>query len=136
MTLPDDDGLAEIYSAMEGAFSWVHYLPPGARRQLAAEIAAWRGTAEIYADPELLAAATRPLREAAERADPAKVARMLAHVEAQAAEVMPEIEEARRRRSALHAEIREGLAEAERGETVDLGSFAQYGDEQDGDGRA
>jgi hypothetical protein len=29
----------------------------------------------------------------------------------------------------LAAEIREGLAEAERGETVDLGSFAQYGDD-------
>ncbi len=30
---------------------------------------------------------------------------------------------------ALHAEIREGLAAAERGETLDLGSFAQYGSE-------
>ena len=30
---------------------------------------------------------------------------------------------------ALHAEIREGLAAAERGETLDLGSSAQYGSE-------
>ena len=30
---------------------------------------------------------------------------------------------------ALHAEIREGLEAAKRGETADLGSFAQYGDE-------
>jgi hypothetical protein len=29
----------------------------------------------------------------------------------------------------LHAEIREGLETAERGETVDLGSFAEYADE-------
>ena len=32
----------------------------------------------------------------------------------------------------LHAEIREGLNAAERGETVDLGSFAQYGSEDEG----
>jgi predicted transcriptional regulator len=33
----------------------------------------------------------------------------------------------------LAAEIREGIAEAERGETVDLGSFAQYSDDEDED---
>ncbi|MGH7485938.1 MAG: hypothetical protein ACREMY_10115, partial [bacterium] len=33
----------------------------------------------------------------------------------------------------LAAEIREGIAEAERGETVDLGSFVQYGDDEDED---
>lgn len=63
MTVPDDDGLAKIYSALEGAFSWAHHLPPGARRQLAAEIAAWKGTAEIYADPGLLKRAIKPLDE-------------------------------------------------------------------------
>jgi predicted transcriptional regulator len=33
----------------------------------------------------------------------------------------------------LAAEIREGLAEAERGETVDLGTFQQHDDEADED---
>jgi hypothetical protein len=33
----------------------------------------------------------------------------------------------------LATEIREGIAEAERGETVDLGSFAQYSDDEDED---
>jgi hypothetical protein len=33
----------------------------------------------------------------------------------------------------LAAEIREGLAEAERDETVDLGSFQQYDDDEDED---
>jgi hypothetical protein len=33
----------------------------------------------------------------------------------------------------LAAEIREGLAEAERGETVDLGSFQECGDDEDED---
>src|ERR1700684_4170404 len=37
------------------------------------------------------------------------------------------------RKPDLAAEIREGIAEAERGETVDLGSFAQYGDVEDED---
>jgi predicted transcriptional regulator len=36
----------------------------------------------------------------------------------------------------LAAEIREGMAEAERGETVDLGSFAQYGTEGEAAGSA
>jgi hypothetical protein len=33
----------------------------------------------------------------------------------------------------LAQEIREGIAEAERGETVDLGSFAGYSDDEDED---
>ena len=49
--------------------------------------------------------------------------------------VAPERERLVHENPALAEQIREGVAEAERGETVDLGSFAQHLDEGDDDGR-
>jgi hypothetical protein len=54
---------------------WQRHLPPEAREEMAAELAgtppehlaavtaAWRSTAEVYADPEVLAALTRDLSD-------------------------------------------------------------------------
>ena len=75
----------------------------------------------------------RLLAEAYERADPAQVARMMAHVDEQAARIAPQIEGQRARRLKLSAEVAEGLDAAERGETEDLGSFEQYLDDEGGD---
>jgi hypothetical protein len=62
---------------LEAAFPWVRFLPEKAMGEFMAHVESYRGAAKVYAR----------FKEAAERADPAKVARMMAHIDAQAAAI-------------------------------------------------
>jgi hypothetical protein len=77
----DDDGARALLLALPDVFPWVRYLPTQDVRSFLVElvetvracadldnvaalvpvVAAWRDTAEIYSDPELLKAATMPI---------------------------------------------------------------------------
>jgi hypothetical protein len=78
--LSDRDGADLVRQVLPAVLPWVRFLPPAAAGELAAEfvatahaaaavdnvapvaqlLAEWRHTAEVYADPELHAALTRP----------------------------------------------------------------------------
>jgi len=77
----NDNGVRALLLALPTAFPWVHFLPERGTRAFLAELVdtlhacadlgnvaalvpvinAWKNTAEIYSDPELLKAATTPL---------------------------------------------------------------------------
>lgn len=79
--MKDDEGARSLLFALPEVFPWVQFLPTddvrsflielvstvrasadlGNMAAVAPVIAAWKGTAEIYSDPELLKAATAPL---------------------------------------------------------------------------
>jgi hypothetical protein len=159
--------------------AWTRHLPPEARAEMDAELAtlagddrtvalaAWHSTAEVYADPELLAALSAP--SAGEDHGPVPppgrplyrvttvpwqhglelhidgVGVTQTHdgnpegtVEAMARDyiaamlgVEPDSFDLAITDPETTAAIQRGFAEAERGETVDLGSFEQYLDDED-----
>jgi hypothetical protein len=79
--LNTEDAAELVVAALPEVIPWVRFLPPGEAREFAGEfietaracaelgnmaglgpvIAAWRATAEVHADPELLKALTAPL---------------------------------------------------------------------------
>ncbi len=79
--MKDDQGARALLLALPDVFPWVRFLPTDDVRSFLIElvetirasadlgnvaaiapvVAAWKGTAEIYSDPELLKAATAPL---------------------------------------------------------------------------
>jgi hypothetical protein len=79
--MKDDQGARALLLALPDVFPWVRFLPTddvrgflvelvetihasadlGNVAAIAPVVAAWKGTAEIYSDPELLKAATAPL---------------------------------------------------------------------------
>lgn len=79
--MKDDQGARALLLALPDVFPWVRFLPTddvrgflvelvetirasadlGNIAAIAPVVAAWKGTAEIYSDPELLKAATAPL---------------------------------------------------------------------------
>jgi hypothetical protein len=79
--MKDDDGARALLFALPDVFPWVRFLPTedvrgflvelvetirassdlGNMAAIAPVVAAWKGTAEIHSDPELLKAATLPL---------------------------------------------------------------------------
>lgn len=79
--MKDDDGARALLFALPDVFPWVRFLPTADVRGFLVElvdtihactglgnmaavepvVAAWRATAEIYSDPELMKAATAPL---------------------------------------------------------------------------
>jgi hypothetical protein len=82
--IKNDDGARVLLLALPDVFPWVRFLPTGQVREFLVElvetvrasaelgnvaplvsvVAAWRDTAEIYADPKLYGALTVPLEEA------------------------------------------------------------------------
>ena len=58
--MPDTE-LPLTREKVEAIFPWVRHLPDSEVREFIAEIAAWKATAEVHADPDLHRALTTPL---------------------------------------------------------------------------